>query len=125
MSRSSSKISRGNTSGLIGMFNNMSAADEQQDSNLLTPRGVASGFSSSSSGMGADTNNSSVIRKSSRSLSPSPFHIRLSTSPSSSLSPHENNRNHQIGLSKTTGYFLLPNQFLLNIKPQISKKRHQ
>ena len=106
MSRSSSKISRGNTSDLIGMFNNMSTADEQQDSNLLTTRGAVSGVSTSGSGLGAATNNSSVIRKSSRSLSPSPFHIRLSTSPSSFLSPNENNRNHQIGLTKSAGYLL-------------------
>ena len=107
MSRSSSKISRGNTSDLIGMFNNMSASDEQQqDPNHLTPRGVLGGSS-----LGSDTNNSSVIRKSSRSLSPSPLHIRLSTSPSTSssfLSPHENNRNHQIGLTKSAGLYLLP-----------------
>ena len=113
MSRSSSKISRGNTSDLIGMFNNMSTADEQQDSNLLTTRGAVSGVSTSGSGLGAATNNSSVIRKSSRSLSPSPFHIRLSTSPSSFLSPNENNRNHQIGLTKTPGYILLPNQIII------------
>ena len=104
MSRSSSKISRGNTSGLIGMFNNMSA-DEQQDSNHLTPRGV-----SSVSSLGIDTNNSSVIRKSSRSLSPSPLHIRLSNSASSSFLSHENNgKTNQIGLTKSTGYFLLQN----------------
>ena len=104
MSRSSSKISRGNTSDLIGMFNNMSASDEQQqDPNHLTPRGVLGGSS-----LGTDMNNSSVIRKSSRSLSPSPLHMRLSTSPSSSsfLSPQENNRNHQIGLTKSAGYLL-------------------
>ena len=101
MSRSSSKISR--TSDLIGMFNNMSASDEQQqDPNHLTPRGVLGGSS-----LGADMNNGSVIRKSSRSLSPSPLHMRLSTSPSSSfLSPKENNRNHQIGLTKSAGYLL-------------------
>ena len=105
--RSSNKISRGNMSELIGMFNNMSADEQQQqqqqqDSNHLTPRGV-SGVSS----LGLTDTNSSVIRKSSRSLSPSPLHMRLSTSPSSFLS-HENNRN-QIGLNKQkTGYFLLP-----------------
>ena len=107
MSRSSSKISRGNTSDLIGMFNNMSA-DEQQDPNHLTPRGV-SGVSS----LGTDTN-SSVIRKSSRSLSPSPLHMRLSTSPSSAITLHENNRNPPLGITKSTGYFLLPNQITLN-----------
>ena len=108
MSRSSSKISRGNTSDLIGMFNHMSA-DEQQDSNHLTPRGV-SGVSS----LGTDTHGS-VVRKSSRSLSPSPFHIRLSTSPSSSTLPHGNNRNPFLR-NESKGYFLLSNQLRLSIR---------
>ena len=99
MSRSSSKISRGNTSDLVGMFNNMSV-DEQQDPNHLTPRG-ASGVSS----LGPDTN-SSVIRKSSRSLSPSPLQMRLSTSLSSTTPSFHENSKAIIGLNKSTGYLL-------------------
>ena len=100
---SSSEISRGNMSDLIGMFNNMPAEDSQQDSHHLTPRGVSGGSS-----LGADTNGSSVIRKSSLSS----LDTQSYTSPYSSfLSSHENNRNHQIDLTKPKGYFLLSIHF--------------
>ena len=112
MSRSSSKISRGNTSDLVGMFNNMSV-DEHQDPNHLTPRG-ASGVSS----LGPDTN-SSVIRKTSRSLSPSPLQMRLSTSISSTTPFHENSK-AIIGLNKSTGYLLFAENLIYAYSCQLS-----
>ena len=78
MSRSSSKISRGNTSDLIGMFNNMSDDQQQpsQDPHHLTPTAHSRSGGGSSLGLDTITSTSSVRT---RSLSPLPLQLRLSS----------------------------------------------